>query len=244
MKDVGYSYVNIDDCWTTKERDSNGNLVPDPDKWPRGIKPVVDELHAQGLKFGLYGCAGSLTCASYPGSEGHELQDMEQLAEWDVDFWKHDNCFTECPETPYPQTCWDYPVSTEPWYAKMGDAIQQVKPQKEILFNLCQWGRNDVWEWGDKYGHSWRIADDNWGNWESVIRIGARANDIAQYAGPGGFNDLDMLVSFKLLLHKSRNFFLCVIYTDFSFSSSAMRSSPRPKSVFTSDYGLLQSHHS
>ena len=195
LKDVGYKYVNIDDCWTTKERDSSNKLVPDPEKWPRGIKAVVDELHSQDLKFGLYGCAGLLTCASFPGSYGFEVQDMEQLAEWGVDFWKHDNCFTDCPVEPWPQTCWDHPVETEPWYATIGDAIQQVKPQKEILFNLCQWGRNDVWEWGDKYGHSWRIANDNWGDWESVIRIGARANDLAEYAGPGGFNDLDMLVS-------------------------------------------------
>lgn len=194
LKDVGYSYVNIDDCWTLQERDADNKLVPDPAKWPRGIKAVADDLHAQGLKFGLYGCAGTMTCASFPGQDGFELQDMEMIAEWDVDFWKYDNCFTECPEVPWPQTCWDHDVETEPWYAKMGEVIQQIKPKKEILFNLCQWGRNDVWEWGDKYGHSWRVTNDNWGDWESVVRIGARANDIAEFSGPGGFNDLDMLV--------------------------------------------------
>jgi alpha-galactosidase len=206
LKDLGYEYVNIDDCWTTRQRDGNSNLVPDPNKWPRGIRPVVDDIHALGLKFGLYGCAGTLTCGSFPGSEGHEYQDAQLLASWDVDFWKHDNCFTECPVTPTPQTCWNYPVNTEPWYAKMADAIQSVKGQKEIMFNLCQWGRNDVWTWGGKYGHSWRIENDNWGDWASVVRIGARAGEIAQYSGPGGFNDLDMLVSreHRLLRHPER----------------------------------------
>ncbi|MBE3048946.1 glycoside hydrolase family 27 protein [Candidatus Bathyarchaeota archaeon] len=195
LKDLGYTYVNIDDCWSTKERDASGNLVADPEKWPRGIRPVVDEIHAMGLKFGLYGCAGVMTCASYPGSWGHEAQDAELLASWDVDFWKHDNCFTPCPEDPDPQTCPDFSVDTKPWYGAMRDGLAAVAETKEILFNLCNWGRNEVWTWGAEYGQAWRMEVDNWGDWESVVRIAATASGIAEFSGPGGFNDLDMLVS-------------------------------------------------
>ncbi|KFH41533.1 alpha-galactosidase B-like protein [Hapsidospora chrysogenum ATCC 11550] len=193
LKDVGYEYVNIDDCWSTRERDESGNLVPDPSKWPNGIKAVVDQIHDMGLKFGLYGCAGELTCASFPGSWGHEIQDAELIASWGVDFWKHDNCFTPCTSEPFPQTCWEGSIDTRPWYGTMRDAILSVKDSKEMLFNLCNWGRNEVWTWGYDYGHSWRIEGDNWGDWESVVRIGAKASEIPEYSGPGGFNDLDML---------------------------------------------------
>ena len=194
LKDLGYTYINIDDCWSTKERDESGNLVPDPNKWPNGIRAVADEIHGLGLKLGLYGCAGEMTCASYPGSWGHEVQDAELLAFWDIDFWKHDNCFTPCPEDPPPQTCPDGSVDTKLWYGTMRDALESVADTKAIMFNLCNWGRNEVWTWGDDYGHSWRIETDNWGDWESVVRIGATASGIPEFSGPGGFNDLDMLV--------------------------------------------------
>ncbi|KFZ21639.1 hypothetical protein V502_02918 [Pseudogymnoascus sp. VKM F-4520 (FW-2644)] len=193
LKDRGYEYVNIDDCWSTRERDGAGNLVPDPNKWPNGIRAVADQIHDMGLKFGLYGCAGQMTCASFPGSEGHEVQDAQQLAAWDIDFWKHDNCFTPCTSEPRPQTCWEGSINTKPWYATMRDALQSVADTKAILFNICQWGRNDVWTWGDDFGNSWRIENDNWGDWESVVRIGAKASQIPEYSGSGGFNDLDML---------------------------------------------------
>ncbi|GES59674.1 hypothetical protein ATEIFO6365_0002000500 [Aspergillus terreus] len=193
LKDLGYAYVNIDDCWSTKERDASGNLVPDPAKWPNGIRAVADQIHGLGLKFGLYGCAGEMTCAGYPGSQGHEAQDADLLASWGVDFWKHDNCYTPCVSEPPPQTCWEGSVDTRPWYATMHDAFQSVANVKPILLNICQWGRNEVWTWGAQYGHSWRIEADNWGDWASVVRIGAKASEIPQYSGPGGFNDLDML---------------------------------------------------
>lgn len=79
--------INIDDCWSTKSRDGSGKLVPDPSKWPNGIKAVTDKIHSMGLKFGLYGCAGTMTCAGYPGSEGHEASDVAQLVSWGVDYW-------------------------------------------------------------------------------------------------------------------------------------------------------------
>jgi len=198
LKDLGYTYVNIDDCWTTKSRDSSGNLVPDPNKWPNGIKSVADKIHSMGLKLGLYGCAGTKTCAGYPGSQGHETQDARQLAAWGVDFWKHDNCYTPCNTNPLPQTCGSPAGNTQQWYAKMRDAIISVKDTKNMMFNLCQWGRDNVWTWGNSYGNSWRMSTDNWGDWASVVRIGSSAAGIYQYSGPGGFNDLDMLVSIRV----------------------------------------------
>ena len=194
LKDVGYSYVNIDDCWSTKSRNSSGFLVADPSKWPNGIRSVTQKIHGMGLKFGLYGCAGTQTCAGYPGSQGHEVQDAKLLASWDVDFWKHDNCYTPCNANPLPQTCGNPKGNTQTWYTTMRDAITSVKGTKNIYFNLCQWGRDSVWTWGKNMGNSWRMSTDNWGDWASVVRIGAAAQDIAKYSGPGGFNDLDMLV--------------------------------------------------
>ncbi|KAL2211310.1 glycoside hydrolase [Sarocladium strictum] len=195
LKDLGYEYVNIDDCWTVKDRrDDTGHLIPDPDKWPRGMKAVADDIHDLGLKFGLYGCAGKLTCASYPGSEGYEQQDAESLAEWTVDFWKYDNCYTPCKDGDNIQVCGSPDPTTKEWYGRMRDAIVGVQGTYNILFNMCSWGVENVWEWGEPYGNSWRIDHDNWQDWESVQRIGSRAAKIWDYSAPGGFNDLDMLV--------------------------------------------------
>lgn len=193
--------MNIDDCWTVKDRrDETGHLIPDPDKWPRGMKAVADDIHDLGLKFGLYGCAGKLTCASYPGSEGYEQQDAESLAEWTVDFWKYDNCFTPCKDGDNIQVCGSPDPTTKEWYGRMRDAIVGVQGTYNILFNMCSWGVENVWEWGEPYGNSWRIDHDNWQDWESVQRIGSRAAKIWDYSAPGGFNDLDMLVSNLMLL--------------------------------------------
>ena len=93
LKDAGYEYVVIDDIWALKERDSKGRLVPDPQKFPNGMKHVADYIHSNGLKFGMYSCAGYLTCAQYPASYGHEWTDAETFAEWEVDFLKYDYCF-------------------------------------------------------------------------------------------------------------------------------------------------------
>ncbi|EHL03276.1 putative Alpha-galactosidase [Glarea lozoyensis 74030] len=97
LKDAGYTYINIDDCWTTKSRDSSGNLVPDPSKFPQGMKSLADQIHGLGLKLGLYGDAGTQTCGGYPGSQGHEVQDAKLLASWGVDYWKHDNSINQDP---------------------------------------------------------------------------------------------------------------------------------------------------
>jgi alpha-galactosidase len=191
LKAAGYQYLNIDDCWTTKQRASNGHLVPDPAKWPQGMKPVIDQIHAMGLKFGLYGDAGTMTCAGYPGSQGHEATDAKDLAAWGVDYWKHDACYTPCVTGGVPQTCWDSRSPTKQYYATMRDALAGAG--RPILFSMCQWGRDSVWTWGKDYGNSWRVSGDIANTWASLSTIAANAAGYAKYAGPGGFNDLDML---------------------------------------------------
>jgi alpha-galactosidase len=191
LKDAGYQYLNIDDCWHSKSRNSSGYLVPDPSKWPQGMKPVVDKIHGMGLKFGLYGDAGTMTCAGYPGSEGHEAQDAKALASWGVDYWKHDACYLPCVTGGRPQTCWDSRSNTKSYYATMRDALAGAG--RPILFSMCQWGRDSVWTWGKDYGNSWRMSGDIANSWTSLASIAANAAGMSQYAAPGGFNDLDML---------------------------------------------------
>ncbi|KAK2763932.1 hypothetical protein FQN54_009551 [Arachnomyces sp. PD_36] len=178
LKAVGYEYVNIDDGWSTMSRDGEGNLVPDPEKWPDGIEAVASEIHEMGLKFGLYGDSGTETCAGYPGSQGHEEQDAKLLASWGVDYWKYDNCATPSGDS-------------QPRYETMRDAL--LATDHDILYSLCQWGQDEVWTWGAEVGHSWRVGGDITNDWESAASIAASNAGIASYAGPGGFNDFDML---------------------------------------------------
>ena len=185
LKDLGYVYVNIDDCWSSKQRNSTGHLVADPTKFPKGIDGLAREIHAMGLKLGLYGDAGTMTCALYPGSYGSEQKDADTLAAWGVDYWKFDNCLTE-------QVYTNKGIKSPQYYPTMRDAL--LKTDKPILFSLCQWGRDEVWSWAGNVGNSWRMSEDIKNNWESVSSIAARAANMQQYASPGGFNDLDMMV--------------------------------------------------
>ncbi|KAF4626266.1 hypothetical protein G7Y89_g11892 [Cudoniella acicularis] len=178
LKDLGYTYINIDDCWSLKSRNSSGFIVPDPTKWPNGIKAVADEIHSMGLKFGLYGCSGTQTCAGFPGSLGYEARDAATLAEWGVDYWKYDNCNTPS-------------GNSSGRFMTMRDALEGAR--RPILYSLCQWGRDSVWTWGKTVGNSWRMSGDIEVKWASVASIASQAADISSLAGPGGFNDLDMM---------------------------------------------------
>ncbi|PQE14057.1 hypothetical protein CJF30_00006887 [Rutstroemia sp. NJR-2017a BBW] len=189
LKNLGYTYVNIDDCWHSKSRNSSGNLVADPSKWPNGMAYTVNQIHAMGLKFGLYGDAGTMTCAGYPGSQGHEQQDANLLSSWGVDYWKYDNCYTPC-NGQVPQTCW-IARNSESWYQTFGNALKSVS--HPILYSLCSWGVDSVWTWGDSVGNSWRVTGDIQDTWASISSIANTAAGISKYSGPGGFNDLDML---------------------------------------------------
>jgi len=178
MQAAGYEYVNIDDCWMTKSRDGSGRLVPDPGKFPDGIKGTADYVHSLGLKLGIYEDAGSLTCAGYPGSLGHESTDAQSFASWGVDYLKYDNCSNNG-------------VNAQSRYTAMRDALAATG--RSILYSLCNWGQDSVWTWGANVGNSWRTTGDINASYSSMLSIFHSNVGLASYAGPGHWNDPDML---------------------------------------------------
>ncbi|MDR1763416.1 MAG: glycoside hydrolase family 27 protein [Dysgonamonadaceae bacterium] len=192
LKEAGYEYVVLDDGWMDMQRDAHGNLLPHPVKFPNGIKAVADYVHSKGLKFGLYNCAGSKTCAGYPGSRGHEYQDAAKYAEWGADFLKYDWCNTE-------------KLTTEGAYMTMRDALYATG--RPFLFSICEWGGTSPWLWAAPIGHIWRSTGDigphfgdfkkNPNSWNpmSVLEIIDKnpQNEVRKYAGAGHWNDMDML---------------------------------------------------
>jgi alpha-galactosidase len=177
MKDAGYEYVVIDDCWQVA-RDEDGEIVVDQERFPHGMKFLADYIHSKGLKFGIYSCAGTMTCARRPGGRGHEYQDARTYARWGVDYLKYDWCNTSTQ---------DAPAS----YATMRDAL--FAAGRPIVFSLCEWGSHKPWEWAGNVGHLWRTTGDIGDSWNSMINIFNQQKDLARYAGPGKWNDPDML---------------------------------------------------
>lgn len=181
-KDAGYEYIVIDDCWSLRERDKDGNLVADPKKFPNGMKAVADYIHAKGLKFGMYSCAGTHTCAGYPGSFEHEFQDAATFAGWDVDYLKYDYCFK-------PRH-----MSGELLYKRMSLALKNCG--RDILFSACNWGEDNVHHWIRESGaHSYRSTPDIQDNWESICKIALSQIDKESFTGNYCHNDMDMLVA-------------------------------------------------
>jgi alpha-galactosidase len=182
LKDAGYEYVNIDDCWSTLERGPDGRLVPDPMKFPSGIAGVAEYVHSKGLKLGIYGDAGTRTCAGYPGSLGNEEIDAQTWADWGVDYVKYDNCFNQSDG------------SREDFvnrYSTMQRAIQNTG--RPIVYSICEWGQSQPWQWAKGVGHLWRTTGDITDSWSSIRDIIAFNASLAEYAGPGHWNDPDML---------------------------------------------------
>jgi alpha-galactosidase len=182
LKDAGYEYVNIDDCWAAMERDAGGRLVPDPVKFPSGIAGVADYVHGLGLKLGIYGDAGTRTCAGYPGSLGNEVVDAQTWADWGVDYVKYDNCYNQSDGSRE-----DYVRR----YTAMSQALAATG--RRILYSICEWGSSQPWQWATGVGHLWRTTGDITDNWSSIRDIIASNAQLAQYAGPGHWNDPDML---------------------------------------------------
>ncbi|MEE0928137.1 MAG: glycoside hydrolase family 27 protein [Acutalibacteraceae bacterium] len=181
LKDAGYEYVVIDDIWALKERDENGRLVPDPEKFPHGMKYVADYIHSKGLKFGMYSCAGYYTCAGYPGSFDYEWIDAATFAEWEIDFLKYDFCF-------HP-TC----INADVLYKRMALALANCG--RDILFSACSWGAENTRHWIKETGaHMWRSTPDIFDSWESIKRLALKEAPLQEYNGRGCFNDMDMLV--------------------------------------------------
>ena len=179
--EAGYEYLIIDDCWSSKERDENGKLVADPEKFPNGIKSVIDYVHSKGLKFGIYSCCGVHTCAKHPGSFEHEFSDAKQFAEWGVDYLKYDNCFR-------PST-----VPGEILYRRMSMALHSSG--RDILFAACQWGRDEVHRWIRSTGaHTFRSTIDIQDSWRSVEQIASSQFEHMYSNAQGCFNDMDILV--------------------------------------------------
>eukprot|EP01121_Diplochlamys_sp_Union-15-3_P020938 TRINITY_DN832_c0_g1_i1.p1 TRINITY_DN832_c0_g1~~TRINITY_DN832_c0_g1_i1.p1 ORF type:complete len:407 (-),score=79.28 TRINITY_DN832_c0_g1_i1:17-1237(-) len=185
MKELGYTYVNLDDCWADT-RDSQGNIQPDPQRFPSGMKALADYIHTKGLKFGLYTCAGTYTCSSggrdhrIPGSYGHYDQDAKTYASWGIDYVKMDWCNTQGlePQVQYPQ---------------MWKAINATG--RPIFFEMCEWGINDPWKWGPPVSNAWRATGDHHDNWVSTASVIEQMVGLSSYAGEGHWNYMDFLMT-------------------------------------------------
>ncbi|MEV4426372.1 NPCBM/NEW2 domain-containing protein [Streptomyces sp. NPDC049602] len=180
LKDAGYRYVNIDDCWALPKRDADGKLVPDPVRFPHGIKAVADYVHSKGLKFGIYTSAGTKTCDAngFPGALGHEYSDARQFADWGVDYLKYDNCNNQG-------------VDAKERYLTMRDALRATG--RPIVYSICEWGENKPWEWAGDVGQLWRTTYDINDSWSTMLSIMKQNLPLSRYAGPGHWNDPDML---------------------------------------------------
>lgn len=189
MKEAGYKYIVIDDCWHGR-RDSFGFIYADSTRFPNGMKALADYVHSKGLKLGIYSDAGTETCAGYPGSRGYEYQDALQYAKWGIDYLKYDWCNTENIN----------PVGA---YTTMRDAL--YKAGRPVVFSMCEWGNNEPWKWAEDIAHLWRTTGDificwdckhehegGWYSW-GVMKILDMQEGLRKYAGPGHWNDPDML---------------------------------------------------
>jgi len=177
LRDAGYQYVVIDDCWQVA-RDARGRLVADSVRFPGGMKPLADYVHARGLKFGIYTDAGRRTCQGRPGTYGSEDLDARTFAEWGVDYVKEDWCYAEGLDAP-----------TQ--YAKFRDAL--AKAGRPIVFSICEWGSAAPWEWGPATGNLWRTTGDIEDTWNSMLALLDISGQHASAARPGAWNDPDML---------------------------------------------------
>jgi alpha-galactosidase len=191
MKDAGYIYVNIDDTWEGK-RDENG-LLHTNEKFP-DMKALADYVHSKGLKIGIYSGPGNKTCAGYPASLGHEEQDAKMYAEWGIDYLKYDLC-SFIPDVMQKQEPNDKAAQMKLMheaYEKMGKALHDTG--RPIVYSLCQYGWDAVWEWAPALGgNSWRTTGDISARWDSVYSILSQQEGLEHYAGPGHWNDPDML---------------------------------------------------
>ena len=179
--EAGYNYLVIDDCWSERERDENGRLVPDKKKFPNGMKAVADYVHSKGLKFGMYSCAGIRTCADYPGSYDHEFIDAETFAEWGVDYLKYDFC-----TFPHTAIC-------KQRYQMMSMALKATG--RDILFSACNWGVENPGEWMRSIGAGmYRSTGDIFDKFESYRDIFVSQIDKLCYNAPNCFNDIDMMI--------------------------------------------------
>lgn len=232
LAEAGYTYINLDDCWHSAERDADGFAQCDPERFPSGMKALTDYIHSLGLKAGIYSDAGRETCGGRYGSFGHEYQDALQYARWGFDFLKYDWCMTENIN----------PIGA---YTLMRDALREAG--RPILFSLCEWGSNKPWEWAQEVGHQWRTTGDIGlsfseqivhGTWEqnSVLRCIDLNEPLRKYAGPGHWNDPDMLeVGNGLSVNQDRAHFSmwCMMASPLLLGNDIRSMSPETLAIIT-----------
>ena len=190
MKEAGYEYIVIDDIWQGG-RDNRNHIIPDPAKFPNGIKALADYVHSKGLKLGIYSDAAEWTCAGYTASYGFEKMDAETFAEWGIDYLKYDYC-----NAPGDM------ITAMERYKTMGDALKATG--RPIVYAICEWGPRKPWLWAKEVGgHLWRTTWDSRDVWETkkydnghagIMNILDKQEGLECYAGPGGWNDPDMLM--------------------------------------------------
>jgi alpha-galactosidase len=188
MRDAGYTYINIDDTWEG-ERDAKGNIQTNS-KFP-DMKALADFVHSKGLKLGIYSSPGAKTCAKFEGSLGHEVQDAQAYAAWGIDYLKYDLCGlrVEMRAAPTPEAAHKIMVDA---YIKMRDALRSTG--RPIVYSLCQYGNDAVWEWGTSVGGNlWRTTGDITDKYARMAEIGFGQAGLGRFAGPGHWNDPDML---------------------------------------------------
>ena len=181
LKDMGYEYLVIDDCWSEKQRDSEGRLVASKEKFPNGMKVVADYVHSKGLKFGMYSCLGTMTCDAYPGSFNHEYLDAKTFADWGVDFLKYDYCYR-------PKN-----IKGSDLYRKMALALKNSG--RDILFSACSWGHDNTEDWIDTTGaNMWRVTGDIKDSWQHIKSLAKKSIEVGNRNWINCFADLDMLI--------------------------------------------------
>ena len=229
MRDAGYVYLVIDDCWQI-DRDAQGNIVPDPVRFPSGMKALADYIHSKGLKFGLYSDAGTLTCQKRPGSRGYEFQDARQYAAWDVDYLKYDWCSTST-------------QNAQASYSIMRDAL--LKAGRPIVFSICEWGTAKPWLWAKDVGNLWRTTGDiqdcwdckrDWGGM-GVVHILDLQDGLESYAGPGHWNDPDMLEvgngGMSITEYRAHFSLWCILAAPLMAGNDLRSMSPEVKEILT-----------
>jgi alpha-galactosidase len=231
MKDAGYIYIVLDDGWMTMDRDPvTGDLVPDPVKFPHGMKALIDYVHSKGLRFGLYNCAGTKTCAGYPGTRGYEYQDARFYASLGIDYLKFDWCSSDG-------------INAKEAYTTMSKALRTAG--RPIVFSLCEWGNNKPWLWASEVGQLWRTTGDianvfdgikDYGTWHAngVMTIVDMQDSLRKYAGPGHWNDPDMLeVGNGMNFFEDRAHFSiwCMLAAPLMLGNDLRSMSPETKSI-------------
>ena len=189
LKEAGYEYVVVDDCWQAPRRDAQGSLVANPETFPSGLQSLVDYVHGKGLKFGLYLVPGSKTCAmtwdGYQaegiGSHGHERQDAEMLGELGVDYLKYDWCEADVNDG----------LDRVAAFKVMRDELRRL--DRPIVYSISEYGKTQPWTWAPGIANLWRTTADITPDWLSIVGIIEDQAGLADYSGPGGWNDPDML---------------------------------------------------